>query len=397
AARLLAYTDEAGDLEESTVRQLLSRETPPGQPPGLCLVQLVQRGPVAVDRLDREVKGADESRLGCVLDEDLVQLVPVGRSGRQEGADEVIAIFMIEKGEEVAQGPGIQRELVTGRIEPELMAGFVEHHRQIALPQGGAIGLPQDGNEDLLGFPGDIERSGVAALGAPTEHVLPPPVLQRDAHVVRHEVGDQPEVVADQGVAHGLNARFAAQLILETVVVDDVVAVRGSGRRREDRRGVEMADSERPQVGGEVLRLLEAGALPELQAIGRDQRLAHETSGLSSPPARVIRGKRTSAATSSTVTSERMRQLGYSSMITGRFGCRAERTASSSCTDRRREPSRARAWPHPRSPAARSARRCSGSGCRGSSPTRPGRRAYPPLRQRASGPAGTPPSRPAPS
>ena len=64
---------------------------------------------------------------------------------------------------------------------------------------------------------------------------------------------------------------LAAELGIERVVVDDVVAVRAAGARLEERRGIEMADAERLQIRHDRGGVVEAEARRELQAIGRDR------------------------------------------------------------------------------------------------------------------------------
>ena len=71
--------------------------------------------------------------------------------------------------------------------------------------------------------------------------------------------------------AQAREAVLAAELRIERVVIDDVVAVRAAGARLQKRRRVEMADAERLEIGHERGGLVEAEVRRELQAIGRDR------------------------------------------------------------------------------------------------------------------------------
>ncbi len=117
--------------------------------------------------------------------------------------------------------------------------------------------------------PVDIEEAGVHRGLAVLEHVHPPGVVAaEDAHVVRHEIEDVPHAVARAARRQALEVRGAADLRVERVVVDDVVAVRAAGARAKVRRAVQVADAERGQVGHERGGIGEGEAGVELQAIG---------------------------------------------------------------------------------------------------------------------------------
>ena len=63
----------------------------------------------------------------------------------------------------------------------------------------------------------------------------------------------------------------AAELRVEPVVVDDVVAVRAAGPRLEEGRGVEMRDAELLEVGRQRGGVVEAEGLGELQPVGGER------------------------------------------------------------------------------------------------------------------------------
>ena len=63
-------------------------------------------------------------------------------------------------------------------------------------------------------------------LAAPFEHVEPPGVVGADRHVVRNEVENETEIGVLQRAGETREGLVAAELRIERVVIDDVVAVR---------------------------------------------------------------------------------------------------------------------------------------------------------------------------
>ena len=110
-----------------------------------------------------------------------------------------------------------------------------------------AIGLAEDRQQHAAAvpvrqqLPTRCRTTPRAAILAPFQHVEPPGVVGADRHVVGHEIEDQPEAGVLQRGAQPREAFLAAELRIERVVIDDVVAVRAAGARLEERRGVEMA------------------------------------------------------------------------------------------------------------------------------------------------------------
>ena len=85
---------------------------------------------------------------------------------------------------------------------------------------------------------------------SPFQHVEPPGIVgEVHADMVGHEIEDQAEIVLPQRLAETREAGFAAELRIELGVIDDVIAVRAALARLHERRGVEMGDAERLQVG----------------------------------------------------------------------------------------------------------------------------------------------------
>ena len=74
---------------------------------------------------------------------------------------------------------------------------------------------------------------------------------------------------ARERVGQARESFLAAEFGIEPVVIDDVVAMRAAGARLQERRGIEMADAERAQIGHECGGLVEAEIRGELEAVGR--------------------------------------------------------------------------------------------------------------------------------
>ncbi len=122
--------------------------------------------------------------------------------------------------------------------------------------------------------PVDVERCGMGRVDPPFEHIEPPGIVRAaDADVVGHEVENQSQIGPRQGLRQPCECRLAAEFRIERIVVDDVVAVRAPGTRFQKRRGIEMADAERLEIGHEIRRGIEAEAGGKLQPIGRSRNI----------------------------------------------------------------------------------------------------------------------------
>src|SRR6185295_15044880 len=66
-------------------------------------------------------------------------------------------------------------------------------------------------------------------------------------------------------------ALLAAELRIERAVIDHVVAVAAARPRREERRGVDVRDAERLEIGHDARGVVEAELLAELQPVGGER------------------------------------------------------------------------------------------------------------------------------
>src|SRR5581483_766037 len=98
----------------------------------------------------------------------------------------------------------------------ELELAALEHAPQVVLEHG----------EEQRLAPVDVEQVGEAAVLPVLEHVPPPAVAAvGDAHVVGHDVEDEPEPGVARGGGELLEADAAAELLADAGGVDEVVAV----------------------------------------------------------------------------------------------------------------------------------------------------------------------------
>ena len=159
----------------------------------------------------------------------------------------------------------------------EIKRPVLETQGQFAVLQNRPVLVAEDGIEHLVlqllfdRLPVDVEKIGVPRARAVFEQIHPPEVLPAlDAHVIRHDVEQQPQVVAAQLDRQGRVLRFAPQLRVQAVGIEDVVAVQASRPGLETGRGVEVADPQPVQVADEVPSVVEAEVPVELQPVGGD-------------------------------------------------------------------------------------------------------------------------------
>ena len=149
--------------------------------------------------------------------------------------------------------------IVVGDVEAAL--GAVELRLQIARLQHLAVLVAEHRQGDLAAdapgacLPVDVEEGGIGAEPSPLQDVQPPGVVRAHAHVVGHEVEQEPHVVGVQLGDQGIECRLVAELGVEPVEVDHVVAVGRAGPRHGERRGVEVADPERGEIRHDPARV----------------------------------------------------------------------------------------------------------------------------------------------
>jgi len=89
-----------------------------------------------------------------------------------------------------------------------------------------------------IGGPGDVEPSRVARPLTVHQHVVPIWILGAGAHVVRHDVEENPHVSLVELVGERAEIGFGTELWIDARWVDDIVSVFAASFRGENRRQV---------------------------------------------------------------------------------------------------------------------------------------------------------------
>jgi len=92
-------------------------------------------------------------------------------------------------------------------------------------------------------------------------------VAAANAHVVGHDVHDQPHARAAQSGGQGVEPVPASQFGIEALMVHDVVAMGGAGPGHEDGGGVDMADAQVAQIGNDLQGMGKGEAGVKLQPV----------------------------------------------------------------------------------------------------------------------------------
>jgi len=152
----------------------------------------------------------------------------------------------------------LERELQLARFENQTVV-VSEHRNEHPVHELGIDGRPVD-----------VEELAVDRGRPVLEHVHPPGVVgAHHPHVVGDHVENLAHAVRLQRCAEALEALRAAEVRIERVVVDDVVAVRAVGAGAQAGRAVNVAHAEHGEVGHELRGVREREVGIELQAIGR--------------------------------------------------------------------------------------------------------------------------------
>jgi hypothetical protein len=89
-----------------------------------------------------------------------------------------------------------------------------------------------------------------------------------DAHVVGDNIEDKAEVELFERAGEALESGVSPEFGVDAIVVAEVVAMGAARTREKDRGGVEMADAEVGEVGGEGCGVVESEAVMELESVG---------------------------------------------------------------------------------------------------------------------------------
>ena len=187
------------------------------------LARRIVRAAIARRQFDEPAAGGRFVRAG--LGHDLAQDFAVAaRIDRQP--------MLVVPGGETAFG-GVVAQLDLARFERLAVRASEDRHQDAAARVAGQ------------NLPIDVERRRVRRPRPPFQHVEPPGIVGVvNPHVVGHEIEDEPDVRPRERRAQTLEGVFAAELGIERIVIDDVIAVAAARARLEKRRRIEVTDAE---------------------------------------------------------------------------------------------------------------------------------------------------------
>ena len=146
---------------------------------------------------------------------------------------------------------------------------------QIAALEHGSVWLGQHGYQHLVGerrihrVPVDVEEVRVDRGLSVLEYIHPPRVVgSHDADVIRHDVEDVAHAMRAQLRHEPIEILTTADLRIEGVVIDDVIAVCTACARAEIGRAVDVTDTQGGEVGDDRRQVVEGEAGIELHAVG---------------------------------------------------------------------------------------------------------------------------------
>lgn len=129
----------------------------------------------------------------------------------------------------------------------------VAQHTPVHLQTVQLVAQPvaEHGQQDppALRLPVDVEPVRVGGVRSVPQYLLEGPVEPgRRRHVVGHDVGDQAEPVLPRSPRERPQPGLTTQLVPHARVVHDVVPVRGTGYGLQDRRQMQVRDTQRGQI-----------------------------------------------------------------------------------------------------------------------------------------------------
>ncbi len=294
------------DVEEAPVVDLVAGRAPVGQPPCLALEQLVQ--PALRERRDVAVDAPRHGRVVPIqLPEPLTQQNAVTIALRHRLAAELRAAGQLGEGgaqagelqsrcvRELGRDLGIQHQRVAARVHGkqvlvvahcEAAAGSIEYQLELAAIQRIPVEISQHRQQNLAGegalrgTPVDVEIAGVPRRLTVLQHVQPPGVVvAHHPHVVGNDVQDVAHALLRQGRGPIGEGPPGADLRIDGVVIDHVVAVDAAAAGLQVRRGVGVADAQGVQIVHQLPCVVEGETAMELQPVGGARRARHRRLG----------------------------------------------------------------------------------------------------------------------
>ena len=144
---------------------------------------------------------------------------------------------------------------------------------ELARIDGGAVRPRQRAQVQAEGMAGpelDVEILGELAERTVRQDIVPPWIVRRGGHVVRHDIQEDSEAMRTRAADEAAPSGLAAQVFADSRGVRDIVAMLAAGNRLQAGREVHVADSQIGQVRQHALRLPQWESGMQLQAVGGD-------------------------------------------------------------------------------------------------------------------------------
>jgi hypothetical protein len=182
-------------------------------------------------------------------------------------------------GEQRAPRGGAQWPAVVEMLEARVgRVGIAELDREFAFLQRLSVGMRQRADMHAIGplrGNSDVEVIRVVAERSVRQHVVPPGIVLRRGHVVRHDVEQDPQMVRLGAFDEALPGSLAAQLIADPARVRHIVSMLAAGCRLQARRQVHMAHAQLREIRQNQARRIEREPRVQLQAVAADPFSAH--------------------------------------------------------------------------------------------------------------------------
>ena len=211
--------------------------------------------------------GGEPARKSSQPSDDLAQRVT-----GHDGPDRARRRSARDPRKDARHGRRIERETV---IEiPESRHSALEIERDLVPLQDPGAQVSEDGNQHptpklaLGGPPVDVEPPREGRGRPVSQDILPRGVLRRGGHVVGDDIEHDAHAPCGEIPVQRLEVGLGAQLGIERVRIDDIVAVGAAPPRAEHRRAMEMADAQPAQVRNELADPGQRKAGVELQPVG---------------------------------------------------------------------------------------------------------------------------------
>src|ERR1700722_1883073 len=121
------------------------------------------------------------------------------------------------------------------------------------------------------GTPIDVEVRRVGRFRSILEHVHPPGVFAARRHVIRNDVEDQTHAALAEFFAEHVEVAFGSEVWIKPRRIGDVVSVRAAAPRGQNRRSVNVRDTQIGKIVDDLCSVLKREILVELETIRREK------------------------------------------------------------------------------------------------------------------------------